>query len=272
MPSYDEIITGLLRLGNLKTTPRRGWQLAGLMHVESVADHSWRVAVIASLLCDQPQQAAWTALWHDAAEAITGDVAPADGVPSHAKQQAEAQAMEQLLAPFVATPSMRDAASSAHAAWQGYTRKQGHVAAAVKDADMLDMALQALSYEQQHGVQLSSFFEGLADKLSLPASASMLAAIQARRQGTAPSQPAPLFQQPQPSRARSTPRHREPAADELTPSSQDQGDHQVRHSALYPHDHSDLRAQLILVPLLVALAAIIMHIPAHWLSDHAFVS
>ncbi|MEM7233696.1 MAG: HD domain-containing protein [Planctomycetota bacterium] len=64
-------------LGNLKRVARSGWWLAGIRHPESVAEHSWRTAMIALTLADMegadPFRAAALALLHDVGEARVGD-------------------------------------------------------------------------------------------------------------------------------------------------------------------------------------------------------
>jgi putative hydrolase of HD superfamily len=70
--------------GQLKKLPRSGWLVAGIREPESVADHSFRVAVLAYAIAVQeganPEHAATLGLFHDFPEARTGDV-PAIGKP-----------------------------------------------------------------------------------------------------------------------------------------------------------------------------------------------
>ncbi|WP_075734899.1 HD domain-containing protein [Streptomyces acidiscabies] len=68
----------LYEAGTLKQTRRSGWWLAGVKDPESVADHSWRTSLIATLIAKlegaDPARAALLAVWHDSQEARTGDV------------------------------------------------------------------------------------------------------------------------------------------------------------------------------------------------------
>ncbi len=76
----DRIADFLFEVGMLKRTPRSGWQFLVGASGESVADHSFRVAVIAFVLArlhDQSVDADRVlslALVHDLAEARTGDL------------------------------------------------------------------------------------------------------------------------------------------------------------------------------------------------------
>lgn len=73
------------RAGGLKSTPRTGWLDRGIpaIETESVADHTFRTALIAWLVAmDDPgldeNRVLEMALLHDLAEAVTGDLPPYD--------------------------------------------------------------------------------------------------------------------------------------------------------------------------------------------------
>jgi putative hydrolase of HD superfamily len=64
--------------GQMKELERGGWIQARVPRPESVADHSWRVAVIALMIAEQegadPHRAAVLGLFHDLPECYYGDV------------------------------------------------------------------------------------------------------------------------------------------------------------------------------------------------------
>ncbi len=72
-----EIAKFLYEMGQLKRVKRSGWWIAGIKDPESVAEHSFRTAVIAYILADlegrDPDKVASMALFHDMAEARTND-------------------------------------------------------------------------------------------------------------------------------------------------------------------------------------------------------
>jgi putative hydrolase of HD superfamily len=79
----DAIVQLLLHVGALKRLPRQGWVHLGVPNPESVADHSFRLALMTLLLAqDDPAidtaRALVLALCHDLPEAIAGDVTPFD--------------------------------------------------------------------------------------------------------------------------------------------------------------------------------------------------
>lgn len=78
----DQNLSGFARfifeLGQLKRTPRSGWQKLGLKNPESVADHSFRTGAIGFLLGklegEDPYKVAGYCLFHDIAETRTLDL------------------------------------------------------------------------------------------------------------------------------------------------------------------------------------------------------
>lgn len=68
----------LHEMGLLERLPRAGWLVAGIDHPESVAEHSFRTAIIGYLLASMegadPARTALLCLFHDTQESRTGDV------------------------------------------------------------------------------------------------------------------------------------------------------------------------------------------------------
>ncbi|XWS23296.1 hypothetical protein CRYUN_Cryun29cG0109500 [Craigia yunnanensis] len=75
---------------SLKTTKRKGWINHGINGPESIADHMYRMALIAG---DLPgvnrERSIKIAIVHNIAEAIVGDITPSDGVPKEEKSRPE---------------------------------------------------------------------------------------------------------------------------------------------------------------------------------------
>lgn len=73
----EGLATFIYEVGQLKRVPRSGWSLLGIDNPESVADHSFRAALIAFLLArmegGDPGRAVLLALVHDLLEARTND-------------------------------------------------------------------------------------------------------------------------------------------------------------------------------------------------------
>ena len=136
----------LYEIGLLKRYKRTGWSQVGVPLPESVADHSFRVSVIASVLAPMegadPQRAAFLALWHDSQETRTTDL------PHLTKNYVSAAANEQVTRDQVAplSPPVTGMISAAVAEYQA---AETHEARCARDADKLECLLQAREYQEQ---------------------------------------------------------------------------------------------------------------------------
>lgn len=123
----------------LKVLDRAGWKRVGVAAPESVADHSYGVALAALVLAppelDRARLLAM-ALLHDLAEVRIGDITPHDGVPREEKKRREAAAAAAL---FADHPGLL-------ALWEEAEAGQSAEARFLKELDRLDMALQAEAY------------------------------------------------------------------------------------------------------------------------------
>jgi putative hydrolase of HD superfamily len=146
-------ITGFLyEIGLLKRYPRTGWLLAGVPSPESVADHSFRTSVTATVIAvmegADPQRASFLAIWHDSQETRTTDL------PHLTKRYVTAATNEQVTSEQ--THSLPPAiADMIRGAVTEYETGETLEARCARDADKLECLLQAREYEDQghHNVQ-----------------------------------------------------------------------------------------------------------------------
>src|SRR5947207_12910547 len=130
-------------LGILKRVRRAGWWQAGVRDPESVAEHTMRVAQLAAMIAAEegadPARAAFLALWHDSQETRTGDLPhTVDGYLTKPEpRQITADQTEKL------PGRSRDVV---RAAVDEYETRQTIEALCAKDADKLEMLLQAIEY------------------------------------------------------------------------------------------------------------------------------
>lgn len=139
--------TGFLyEIGLLKRYKRTGWPLVGVPSPESVADHSFRASVIASVIAAMegadPQRAAFLALWHDSQETRTTDL------PHLTKNYLSAVRNEQVTQNQVALlpPAVAGMISAAVGEYEAGETLEARCA---RDADKLDCLLQAREYQEQ---------------------------------------------------------------------------------------------------------------------------
>jgi putative hydrolase of HD superfamily len=180
----DRLTELLVRANRLKTTPRLGWLQRGVPRAESVADHCHGVALAALLLCDAaPEEVdrgrvVAMAVLHDLPEAVTGDLSLGASrlLPDGAKPRLEQAAMDELGAGLPLFAGWR-------AVWDEFEAQETPEARLVRDADRLDLLVQALAYERASGTrELEEFWEfAPPESFRLAASRELAAALAARR-------------------------------------------------------------------------------------------
>jgi putative hydrolase of HD superfamily len=133
-------------IGHLKYSKRSGWWLAGVKDPESVAEHSFRVAVIGYVLAvmegADPAVTAAICLFHDTAETRLGDI------PSSSKRYLSHAGSEAIVTDQV-RGFPQPLASSILALIGDYQSQHSHEAQLAKDADRLECLIQAREYEDQ---------------------------------------------------------------------------------------------------------------------------
>jgi len=180
----------------LKTTPRTGWirQRAG-PRIESVADHSWRMslmAMVAASSASSEQQSydvnrcVKIALVHDLAEATVGDITPHCGVSDATKHELELAAITSMtdqLSGNVSTNATSPVAADILELWKEYEAGETPEAKLVKDMDKLEMILQALEYETdgKNEDSLDGFFDSTRNKWRTPIGKAWGEEIERRR-------------------------------------------------------------------------------------------
>lgn len=150
-------VTGFLyEIGLLKRFKRTGWSTVGVSAPESVADHSYRVSVIASVLAAMedadPQRAAFLALWHDSQETRTTDL------PHLTKKYVKAADNEAVTADQV-RPLPRSVATMIADAVAEYEAGETPESRCARDADKLECLLQAREYEEQGHANVQAWID-----------------------------------------------------------------------------------------------------------------
>lgn len=143
----DELIDFIAGAGKLKRLPRTGWVECGVPDPESVADHSFRVALISMVLADErgldTLKAVRMALLHDLAEVETGDLTPTQkGADPASFKLAEEAAMSKIL---------ENLTTKYIEAWREFSDGSSAEANLVRDADKLEMVMQAAEYQGSGG-------------------------------------------------------------------------------------------------------------------------
>jgi putative hydrolase of HD superfamily len=165
----------------LKRLKRAGWLRAGVGagDCESVADHSFFVALLALLLpsfarggpnekVDRSRCVA-LALVHDLAESIVGDITPYDAITPEEKHRREESAIRELAA------ALGD--QELITLWQEFEAAQTPEAKLVRELDVIEMAWQADSYAAAgaiDGAKQASFRRSAQSRVSYSLGQSLL--------------------------------------------------------------------------------------------------
>jgi putative hydrolase of HD superfamily len=175
----------LLVVGQLKTEKRTGWQYMKVPAPESVADHMYRMAIMALVIGDcagdgfKKERAMKIALCHDMSEALCGDITPSDNVSKQEKNHLETEAMEHIRGVLTGKPGVGQELLDL---WSEYEYQSSPESKYVKDFDKLEMCIQAFEYESVHAdIDLSEFYESTQSKLKVPLMQTMFARLLERR-------------------------------------------------------------------------------------------
>lgn len=129
--------------------------------VETVAVHSIKTAILASALAEKDTVPAFgMGLCHDMAEVLIGDLTPYQVKSVSDKHDAERHAFDSLL-----TGLNPHHAEILKASFTAYLDNRTPLAHIVHIADKLDMALQALAYEQRFHIDLHEFYESAEESI-----------------------------------------------------------------------------------------------------------
>jgi putative hydrolases of HD superfamily len=160
-----KILDFAFKLGKLKKTKRTGWIREKIPNPESVAEHSFRTAVLTMILAPQVKadtdKAVKMALIHDVGEAEIGDIVTAKGTYNlsniTAKTIAEKKAINQIFSNIDGQDYIN--------LFDEFEKNKTKEAQLVKQVDRLEVAIQALEYEQKYKVNLQEFFDYAESKM-----------------------------------------------------------------------------------------------------------
>lgn len=136
----------LLEMGMLKRAKRSGWWIAGVKDPETIAEHSFRTALIGSVLAmmegADPARTALLGLWHDTQETRVGDI------PHIGRRYLDAADNQSVTADQLADahPAVR---SEARRIVDDYENGDSLEVSCARDADKLECLIQAVEYREQ---------------------------------------------------------------------------------------------------------------------------
>ncbi|MFH1633830.1 MAG: HD domain-containing protein [Chloroflexota bacterium] len=163
------IIAAYFEFAHLKQLYRQGWLMHGIPpeRCESVAEHSFGVALLALFLADAHFPVLDTgkvlrmALLHDIGEVYAGDIVPGAGVSAGEKHQLETESASRVL-------GRQPRGKEYLALWEEFEEGESPEAQFVRQIDTLEMALQASVYEHQKLADLGDFYKSAGKGLWSP--------------------------------------------------------------------------------------------------------
>src|SRR5437764_6617639 len=146
----DQDLTGatgyLFEMGLLKRAKRTGWWIAGVKDPETIAEHSFRTAILGTMLAvmegADPSRVAVLCLFHDTQETRTGDI------PHIGRRYLTAADNEAVTADQVAR-CPPDVAQTIGAIVAEYEQGETIESVVAHDADKLECLIQAVEYREQ---------------------------------------------------------------------------------------------------------------------------
>ncbi len=154
---------------NLKEIQRQGWvDKLGMTNPESVADHTFAMAIMGMVLSDSKnydtEKILKMILLHDLAESVTGDLTP-EQKPKHEKINLENNAFEKIIKNL---PSNLE--EQYVSLWNEYLKNESTEAIFVHQIDKLEMALQAEIYSQKNFPEknVKPFFDSAKKEITDP--------------------------------------------------------------------------------------------------------
>lgn len=155
----DRLLAVILEANELKTIPRMGWRVRGVADGESVAEHSYAVALTCMILADRMrldidvEKLLRIALLHDLPEHMLGDIhAPAAAVlGEETKEAAELRILERLF------DGLEDRERYVEL-WKEFAGRSSIEGRLVRAVDKLEMFTQAYQYESAGNRMLDDFW------------------------------------------------------------------------------------------------------------------
>ena len=149
-------MTGLadfIRIANdLKTNKRTGWVVCGVDLPESIADHSFMMALMCLAVPEKgidKNKAVKMAIAHDLAESVTGDLISKDNweggsIERKEKTELERKAMESILSGL-----SKETAADVMGLWEEFEECKTPEARFVKEIDTAELLIQAKLYSEK---------------------------------------------------------------------------------------------------------------------------
>ena len=169
LPPPSAILRAVAEFNHLKNLYRQGWLKRSVPpeKCESVADHSFSVTLLSMFLAENYFPSAdllkviRIALIHEAGEIYAGDITPVDGVSLEEKHRRERESVLRVFAGV-------NRAEEYIGLWEEFELNRSLEARLVRQADRLEMLLQAKYYEKLGYWNFDEFFRNADSLIETP--------------------------------------------------------------------------------------------------------
>src|SRR3989344_8857222 len=172
----------LQQANKLKILKRAGWVKLNIENPESVADHTYRTAMMAIVLCPpelDKGKVLKMAIIHDLAETVVGDI-----ITNHndtpefkkAKHEKEKRAMRDIVKDLY-----KETAHELISVWDEFEEQKTGEARFAKELDKLEMVFQAFEYEKKPDESFDSFWESTKAMVKHPKLVELLNELREQR-------------------------------------------------------------------------------------------
>ncbi|MGQ9859453.1 MAG: HD domain-containing protein [Thermodesulfobacteriota bacterium] len=159
----EALIDFVHEAGLLKRIRRSGWWVAGIDHPESVAEHTFRAALIGYILASlegaDPFRAATMCLFHDLPEARTGDLHRVNDLYLDSKEAQKRAFLDQV---EKLPSSCAQQLKTMYLDWEDGGSPEARIA---RDADLLECLIQAKEYQAQGCSSVEEWIKNTASQL-----------------------------------------------------------------------------------------------------------
>ncbi len=141
----------ILELYKAKFIKRKGWIDFGIKNAESIAEHSFLLALLAYIIGKKKNldvnKLVKMAIFHDIAEIKTGDLTPRD-IEREEKYRLEKKVLKELFRNY----------NEIYELWLEFENKESKEAKFLSELDKLERIIQAYIYEKKFNVKLDEFW------------------------------------------------------------------------------------------------------------------
>jgi len=154
-------------IARLKELKRTGWVQRGVSDPETVASHSYAVALLTMMIADlrglNTLDAVRMALIHDLAESTIGDLTPGMKAGLRDLEERERRFFENLV-----NLMPREIAETYLNSWRRFSRDEDEISRLVREVDKLERGLQAVRYLRKGYGEVKEIYDSTLDELRDP--------------------------------------------------------------------------------------------------------